>query len=451
MNKDFWKEWNERIDALPELIMPPLAPQKINASFAIYQGKFKIHLETSIVELTGEIYFSYRPKPGVRFKGTGDYYSPDFNIIKIEINGKSILHGHAFITHVGESDHEISGIINNPMVIFESAFAAKEFTSCLPNFQELLGLPVRSGNKMVNNRMVFENDQWLIKVDLLPATKMLKKEVKAEGGYLLSHGAKVVNKTTTFDYHKSVEIISDLGLFFTFLNGCRSFPGMIQATANGQICWNDFSAFHADTYNEEYSWLPQKYDINLSELWFNYYSIVRDKNDRECMDFLIHWYVEANNNSGFAEGSVVFLQNAFELLFNWQIVEKLGQITVKQAKKMSAAEKLRNIMRQAKLPLGFSAKYQNLIEQLSTQGIAVQDFPELFTRLRNSIVHANENKRQTLQKIPSMARFHIRQMGIHCLELLILHVLGYRGVYANRISENPWSGGNEELVPWMLP
>ncbi|SDE63319.1 hypothetical protein SAMN05216464_10836 [Mucilaginibacter pineti] len=180
-----------------------------------------------------------------------------------------------------------------------------------------------------------------------------------------------------------------------------------------------------------------------SDLWQSFTRQTSDPAAQECLDLLIHWYVEANNNSGFAEGAIVFMQNAFELLYNWQIGPS------PKGQKVDAAGKLRALLNRASIPTQVPTAYQRITADLKAKGIHVADLPELFTRVRNTIVHSDNNKRKTLRAISSMDRFHIRHLGLYCLELLILFELDYRGKIANRISLNKFVGGNEETVPWV--
>jgi hypothetical protein len=183
-------------------------------------------------------------------------------------------------------------------------------------------------------------------------------------------------------------------------------------------------------------------------MWDAFISLISKTGNEECIDYILHWYIEANNNSGFCEGAIVLLQNAFELLFNWQMIEQRKLCTVANGKLINAAEKIRILLRDANIPLDIPDKYKKIENQLRSEQIKFQDFPELFTLVRNSITHANQNKRINLAKIPSLARHHIKDIGICYLELLLLKLFNYNGKYASRISQNMFVGGNEETVPW---
>ncbi|MNL15947.1 hypothetical protein D3C87_1369660 [compost metagenome] len=243
-------------------------------------------------------------------------------------------------------------------------------------------------------------------------------------------------------------MIKKLGVFLSFLNGSYAYPCFVKGIDGDRVVWTDFSATHADSFLETSSWLPQTDYSGLSGMWSSYIQITEDVGDLECLDYIIHWYIEANRNTGFTEGSVVLLQNAFELLFNWQMVEKRAIYTRAQGKGINAAEKIRILLRDAGLSLSLPPKYANMDTVLKQAGLNYQDFPELFTLFRNAITHTDMTKRATLSKIQGIHRFHIKDIGIAFLELLVLYLLDYNGVYASRVSANMFAGGNEAQVPW---
>ena len=44
----------------------------------------------------------------------------------------------------------------------------------------------------------------------------------------------------------------------------------------------------------------------------------KDTEDKNFLTSAIHWYVEANGNRGFSEGSIIMAQTALELLYNYR-------------------------------------------------------------------------------------------------------------------------------------
>ena len=46
------------------------------------------------------------------------------------------------------------------------------------------------------------------------------------------------------------------------------------------------------------------------------------------------------------------------------------------------------------------------------------------------------------------AKYEALQLGIWYVELLVLYILDFKGIYFNRCSGAGWSGEGEEKVPW---
>jgi hypothetical protein len=365
------------------------------------------------------------------------------------IDNIEIEHGHTFITSSEGKTNQVNGFINSPFIIKYSEKKSSVMTFELPNFKDFFGDRVKINGGFRSNRLEFKNKDWAVIIDKVDKYEALKKNLENEGGYALLFTGVISSKTISLDAKEFQELNKQLGLFLSFLNGRRSFPCFLQTNHFGLTNWIDYSAFYVDRYKSVGTWLPQADFSGLDEMWDNYLTLIKDPNRLECIDYLLHWYFEANNNSGFSEGAIVLLQNAFELLFNWQIVEEKKMFTKKEAKEINAAEKIRLLLKYANIPIAVPPRYSKIETDLKSKKIQYSDFPELFTLIRNSIVHANHHKRLSLAKIPSMSRYHVKEIALCYLELLLLNLLGYKGKYANRISENMFVGGNEEFVPWV--
>lgn len=442
---EIFEDSQNMLDELPTILTPSFSTE-INEPITIFKGIFEVIVGQKVVEIDGEICFSWKPEPRIKFKGISDRSIFLEQINRIVIPGLEIKHGYSFFT--GTKGNEVSGTINGPFLIIHNQQNTDRIHFELSNFRDFLGASVRAGSWMRANRLTFENKDWLVVLDKLSNYDVIRKELEQVGGHALLLTGELKYKTGKLDLESMQDMVQPLGLFFTFLNGRRTFPCFIQGWDDRIPSWTDFSANHADRYKPVGSWLPQADHSGLNRMWDDFIKLMTDANNRECVDYLLHWYVEANNNSGFCEGAIVLLQNAFELLFNWQMIEQRKLYTVVKGKSINAAEKIRILLRDANISLDIPGKYRKIENQLRAERMQFHDFPELFTLIRNSITHANQKKRIDLAKIPSLARHHIKEIGICYLELLLLKLFNYQGKFASRISENMFVGGNEELVPW---
>lgn len=440
---DDFKEW---VKALPKVLTPKIRLNHPNERVSIFRGIFELTISQKIVRVDGEIYFTWTPDSGLRFKCQPEQAIFLQTIDQITIEGWDFKHGHCFITRTNGDG--ITGCINSPLVITRTTELTDRVHFELPNFRDLLGSPVNANEWMRRDRLAFENEDWSVIIDKVPDFERLKNELHDTGGYALLYTGALQHKNGKLDQQQMQDMVRPLGMFLSFLNGRRCYPCFLQGQGEQGAAWTDYSASYADRYKAVDCWLPQEDFSGINQMWDTYLTLAADAGSLECIDYLLHWYIEANNNSGFSEGAIVLLQNAFELLFNWQLVEQRKLYTPKQGKQTQAAEKIRVLLEGAGIPLALPPKYQRIANELQAQNIQYQDFPHLFTLIRNSITHADLSKRLNLAKIPSLARHHVKDIGLCYLELLLLKLFGYQGKYASRISENMFRGGNEELVPW---
>lgn len=444
--KELSEDIQKAIDDLPESLVPVITLRHPNEPVSIFKGPIDLRIREKQYLIEGDIYFTWTPETGIKVKGTPDQFIFPENIDKLEFGGFNIQHGSSFVTSVGADG--LTAHINSPFIISTNISCITGVHFELPNFRDYIGSAVKVGRRMTTSRLFFENEDWSVTIDKVADFERLKKELHVNGGFALLHTGELNFKKGSFDIQHIPPIVRKLGLFISFLNGRRSYPCFLSSLDDDESLWKDYSASYADRYKSVSTWLPQADFSDLSKLWGNYINLANDANSLECIDYLLHWYFEANNNSGFSEGSIVLLQNAFELLFNWQMVEVRNLYTPAHAKDKSAADKIRALLRDASIPLGLPPKYKKLEAHLKADKIHFKDFPELFTLIRNAITHANYHKRLNLAKVPSISRHHIKDIGICYLELLLLKLFGYNGKYASRISENMFVGGNEENVPW---
>ncbi|SDE63293.1 hypothetical protein SAMN05216464_10835 [Mucilaginibacter pineti] len=101
---------------LPLLIGPDGYAPGVNEPVLLYRGDLSLQLETGTLPVDGEVFFSWRPRPGVRFRGAIDRYTLDFDVKNIDLPGKRTTHGQAMITHIGGADGSVTGVINNPFI-----------------------------------------------------------------------------------------------------------------------------------------------------------------------------------------------------------------------------------------------------------------------------------------------------------------------------------------------
>lgn len=146
--------------------------------------------------------------------------------------------------------------------------------------------------------------------------------------------------------------------------------------------------------------------------------------------------LEANNDAVFVEGAIVLSQTNLELLFNWLIVEKNNAPSTSGYKTWNAAQKIRMLLSEINLPYGIEDQCKHLKAYVhQNQDWQHGDGPEVITRIRNALVHAQKKKRNQLVMIDAVVRNEALQLSLWYVERILLHILGYRGKYYNRMSK----------------
>ena len=221
----------------------------------------------------------------------------------------------------------------------------------------------------------------------------------------------------------------------SFINGRKSYPRFIKAySASGDLLWEDHSSYHVDIYKSVVSWMPFKIDKTFTDLWANFLSITENEDDFEKISLIIHWYLEALNNSGHSIGSIFMLQTAFEILYNWHVNEekKINPYTKKNQR--WASNKIRTILAHynigLELPCFYSEPFKGIYLK---EKDPPYDFCFWFTQIRNMFVHFSKDDSDNLKKLPKHYDWYLINTAIFNLEVIMLKMLDYEDLITSRL------------------
>lgn len=211
--------------------------------------------------------------------------------------------------------------------------------------------------------------------------------------------------------------------------------------------WCDYTSYFVDTFKNCTSW-PQKFSIiGIEPIWEKFNEIWRDKENRNFLTSAIHWYVEANNNSGFSEGAIIMAQTALELIYNWWLIENKKLIVGKDSENINASNKIRLLLSQLEIDYSVPSGLKNLKEFVDGE-IQIQDACDAIVQIRNAIVHSQEEKRKKLSAIHFKVISEALELSIWYIEMSLLRILGFNGKYYNRTSKEFVESKAIEFVPW---
>jgi hypothetical protein len=445
----------DRYKNIPNLIESSVNMEKSNSKIIIHKGDFILKSNKRELQITGEIYFRWIPNKGTEFTGLTKNSNEDlFQFFDARENLKLIINdlemGEVFITKIGS---DIKGTFSSQAVTGDKSISVEKLNFSIPNLREFYGNSIKkiSDDKIyfTRGRIELEANEYIIRIDKVDNFKELKSDLDENGGYIILYGGEIVSKNGSISYLDAEKIIYQLNTFLTFINGRRTSALMINGIYENETKWCDYTSYFVDTFKSSVTTWPTLNSINtFDSLWKNYNEIWKDENHRDFLATAIHWYVEANNNSGFAEGSIIMAQTALELIYNWWIIENKKLIQGKDSESLSASNKIRLLISHldilSDVPMGF----ENL-QKFVDNDKQINDAPEAIVQIRNAVVHSQQEKRKKLISIHLLAKYEALQLSLWYIELSILKILNFNGNYYNRTSSELSRSKSEELVPWM--
>lgn len=442
---------------IPLGIMPTISMTEPNEKVNIYKGIFKLSLDNQVVEIEGEVWFDWFPHIDAKFKGIAKPAMTDLigfttanEKIDLIING--LTFGKAYITNTSFGDiSEISGQMHGLSVKGDKSIPISKIAFSIPNLRDFFGLPIeliddKGGYYSGRNRLILENKDYIITIDKHKDYKNSYELLSASGGYLLLYSGEIQKKSSHITFEELNTLHHCLSTYLSFLNGQRCSPLFLQGIHEDEIVWTDYTGYTSNLFKHVHSW-PQKFAIDgLNEMWNEFYELWNNENDKDFLISAIHWYIEGNSNSGYLEGSIVMIQTALELIYNWLIIEKKKLLYGKDGESISAANKIRLLLSQFHTKIELPKSFENLKTYLDSSN-DIHDEIDLFVQIRNSIIHSQEEKRKKLSKIPTQVKYEAQQLGLWYLEISLLKILKFAGKYSNRCSEKFGPKENEEYLP----
>ncbi|HEX2076790.1 MAG TPA: hypothetical protein VHG08_03750 [Longimicrobium sp.] len=433
-----------QIRALPSGISPYRDIDGIDTSVELYSGSLQVEHEGGAEDCDGSIFFCWLPSPTLRFEAATRINPGTSVTVRIPTQ---IFVAEGFVTSSSES--HASGVLNGSPRL-GMAHDSDEVWFQLANFHSYIGDPVRFGTDthpvMHRNRITFPSPRWEVTIDEVADYDVRLERLRDRGGYEITHTG-ILRKTdgATISVTEADEVLSGLHFFLSFAGGGWCTPIFSQGKRSGEALWEQVGAWRVSVWKPVVSWFPIHPATQAVTAWAGFIEKWFDPDWQYPLRIAIHWYVEANRNAGAVEGAVVLTQTALELLAWAVVVEERALIDGKIFKKVPAAEKIRLLLREMQIPNAIPKELSALTEAARKLKTAAD--PEILVRLRNGIVHSSKSKRADIAQIVDKARWEALQYGLWCLELAILRICNYNGVYADRLRHK--YVGQVANVPWV--
>jgi hypothetical protein len=448
------EEYDDYYKDAPESIKPTIVLETANKIIEIYKGDFTVKQGENSLSVSGEIKFIWFPNRATIFSGrVTNQEVPNIDQLKqviIIVNGLELGVGHIYNRDINKAEkiYYLKGRCYSA-ILGDKSLTVNEITFSIPNLRKLLGslikTTIENGIQGEDGRIYLEDDKFIITIDKINDFERYNNELKSNGGFIVLYGGKIAKKKGSISLEEFKQVHFALSNFLYFFNGRRTAPLFMKGVHEGETLWTDYTAYNIDQYKSVPSWTQFQWFNDVSHIWKKFLALWKNDSDKDFINILIHWYIEANSNSAFVEGSIILAQTALELIYNWLIIEQKKLIVGNDAENLSASNKIRLILSELKIAPEIPTAYKELFEfaqQLNADSI---DAPEVLTKVRNALIHGQEKKRKDLSNMDDQAKYQTLQLALWYIELSILKIIDYGGKYWNRAMQR------NEYVPWQEP
>lgn len=455
---------DEYIDSLPPALRPIYATPEPNQSIALYTGPLQITQEINqhIVEMYGHgsIEFAWFPQPCIKFEFLNNELAGwiditvDCFLTFLELKTSVRVNVSRFNQN---TENLISGTIIEPL----NQGSGEDLVYVLfhvANFHNFIGssntiLIQDSRRQLSRNRITFEVESWRLTLDQLETTKSNVDLLNSTGGFAVTHVGKLEKSDgEMFSGGEARAFLDGFADFLSFARGFRVPLVLLSGfDALENQTWKYWDSSIGHSWRGVRSWFPTQDAGRLADVFPGFLRWWQDWEKSEKI--ALYWYLEANA-SLVVEQQIILVQVALEL------------IAYKQGHTQGPAhQKLKGLLAEFGISLNvppdktcdslptFADAFKSplsLLEHLQrfkqTFKETEQDGAYVFTRIRNDIVHAR--KEHDLENF-SLVKHEACDLGLWYLELVLLRIFDYQGIYASRLQRIRYNG-ETELVPWAL-
>jgi hypothetical protein len=318
-------------------------------------------------------------------------------------------------------------------------------------------------NNYIGN-IKFSLDDWLISIDQVENIDEKINLLNSQGGFLITHIGRLAKRDSqkfSVDEAKNF-LMGDFKDSLSFARGLKvPVVGFRGYDDESQQVWSYWDLPFDSSWKSTDSWFPSSEASILAEVlpgfiqWLN--------QERDIAETALYSYLEANSNP-ILEIRIILIQAALETLSHTLTVDHTETSSRKKCKRLKAAEKMRKLCTELKIPIDLPPpsvpnKSLNRTQQLLEAGRpepnpklnhlvkaasehSWTDGPHSITAIRNDIVHGKKRYDVSWEIMNDTAN-----LGLWYLEMIFLAKAGYEGKYQNRLVR-PRQYGEMELVPW---
>ena len=408
------EEFNDLLNEAPEALEEYISLPNYGDSKSVYKGLLTLQGDSIIITFSGSIYYSFAEKVELSFEGIID--SPPISLLgkKVKILAGDLYHGITIIEEIIDANVGVNVRGCVPWLNSKDPVSCKQWRWCYLNGPYVFGEDIRRNRVLSKDRLVFKDGSFEIIIENIARYNQQKKHRE------ISHYCELRNTSNTLiskeDAQREILLFSR---FFSFIAGCLHAPFFIEGLENDTVKCCVHGVPPDCSLVSVSSWKPDFKDDDLIPLWPAYRSFCNESVDKaDILNTAIHWYLQANMNSGMLEGALLLGFTGIELISNEVVGRELNNEMI----------------------------IQDFIQRLRLE---IDLTPYQIAQTRNYLMHyKNEFRRTSYNRLTFEEKIARLETVLQILELAILYLLGYKGHYNDRLHMK-WRGGSTKLVPWV--
>ena len=466
----------------PSGICPHIIQKGLNEPIEFYQGKLIVNKDNISFQVDGKIELIWLPFASLKFELeiTEELQYDEFNQFhcgdKIDLiilgQENNILEGkitHPSSVRTSSTRGETVNLTIRGEIVDtktgkskqserQASYAKFFIPNFIPNFRYIIGKPILNERQdsgfIGGNRLSLSAKGWNITLDSLSNIEQLKEHLTNFSGFAITHyGILEKNDASLFDYQESKQIIDALKWYLSFVRGSFINPyALIGFNADHDEVWKGWKGWESSRmfpYHNNISWVSEFPPQTFEEPFKGFADLYFDPEWSDSLKQIIHIYLESQHPAMSLEGAIILLQSALELLSYEIFVEKNRVLTKTQFEKLRMrGECIKLLFDQLKIPLEISEHLEDLHRQAIHRQAKGENWlaPDAIRQMRNYIVHPSKKNRIKLNN-HSQEAYDVLHLCKWSLELCILKLCNYNGVYTNRLKRTQ-RRGDVDPVPW---
>ncbi|WP_080808404.1 hypothetical protein, partial [Desulfamplus magnetovallimortis] len=304
------------------------------------------------------------------------------------------------------SSSTFSGAIEEPVII--GTDKPVQFVKFhIVNFNPYEGQGIRNSSKsrLWKGRIIICCDKWKITIDASEFfSKELREKLLSESGYAITHVAQAEKLDgSPISLSESDSLQDALFYFLSFTQG-RWAPPILPAGYDETelITWKRInpwnSSWCATKWQDRGSWLPTLSTEGLIDTFPGFFALWNEKSWKQPISQAINWYIYGNLQQSGLNSSIIIAQACLEL-FSWVIMFENGIVDKNtfnnHQKYNTTSKKINRLLESFNIPQNIPHEFVSLKRFESGLKHSKNNGPYAIVEIRNSIVHASPENRET--------------------------------------------------------